>query len=144
MLTALPPPPTHAAPSVSPRALQVYVPEFNSIAAFRVPRWHIVTPVACDEPRYSVFGWFLSPGRLYELQLGSGGGVSGSGGSANKQRRGKRQRQEEGGEDEVAAAVARKQPRKKGEKQQLQRRDGPHVGKASKHGKRRHGKSPAA
>jgi len=43
-------------------------PEFNSLVCFRVPRWHAVTAVTCDVPRYSVFGWFLRPGRLYALQ----------------------------------------------------------------------------
>ena len=47
--------------------LQVYVPQFNSIIAFKVPRYHQVTPVSSSQPRYSVFGWFLQPGRLYDL-----------------------------------------------------------------------------
>ncbi|DBA99894.1 TPA: hypothetical protein ACH3X1_013780 [Trebouxia sp. C0004] len=46
---------------------KVYVPQFNSIIAFRVPRYHQVTPVSSSQPRYSVFGWFLQPGRLYDL-----------------------------------------------------------------------------
>ncbi|KAK3241218.1 hypothetical protein CYMTET_48996 [Cymbomonas tetramitiformis] len=37
----------------------VYVPEFNSLIAFRVPRLHSVTPVKVRRPRYSIFGWFL-------------------------------------------------------------------------------------
>jgi len=37
----------------------VYVPEFNSIVAFYVPRTHEVTPLAVARPRYSVFGWFV-------------------------------------------------------------------------------------
>lgn len=47
--------------------LQVYVPQFNSVIVFRVPRYHQVTPVLSSQPRYSVFGWFLQPGRLYDL-----------------------------------------------------------------------------
>lgn len=41
---------------------ETYVPEFNSLIAFRVPRMHEVT--ACTPKalrRFSVFGWFLSP-----------------------------------------------------------------------------------
>uniref|UniRef100_A0A0G4I3J3 Prolyl 4-hydroxylase alpha subunit domain-containing protein n=1 Tax=Chromera velia CCMP2878 TaxID=1169474 RepID=A0A0G4I3J3_9ALVE len=46
------------------------VPEFNSLVAFRVPRYHEVTRVSpsCGRSRYSVFGWFLQEGRLYELK----------------------------------------------------------------------------
>ena len=41
---------------------QVYVPEFNSLIAFRVPRWHEVTLCTTSRrSRYSLFGWFLSP-----------------------------------------------------------------------------------
>ena len=47
--------------------LQVYVPQFNSVIAFKVPRYHQVTPVSSSQPRFSVFGWFLQPGRLYDL-----------------------------------------------------------------------------
>ena len=47
--------------------MQVYVPEFNSVIAFRVPRYHEVTHMRTNRPRYSVFGWFLQPGQLYEL-----------------------------------------------------------------------------
>ena len=36
-----------------------FVPEFNSLVAFRVPREHEVTRCTGDRPRYSVFGWFL-------------------------------------------------------------------------------------
>ncbi|KAK2080882.1 hypothetical protein QBZ16_000736 [Prototheca wickerhamii] len=42
-------------------------PRFNTAVAFRIPRWHEVAPVLGPEPRHSVFGWFLTPGRLYEL-----------------------------------------------------------------------------
>ncbi|KXZ57006.1 hypothetical protein GPECTOR_1g909 [Gonium pectorale] len=31
-----------------------YVPVWNSVVAFRVPRYHAVTPMAVDRPRYSV------------------------------------------------------------------------------------------
>uniref|UniRef100_A0A7S1IN91 Prolyl 4-hydroxylase alpha subunit domain-containing protein n=1 Tax=Eutreptiella gymnastica TaxID=73025 RepID=A0A7S1IN91_9EUGL len=51
---------------------QAYVPEFNSLVAFTVPRWHEVTGVTTQRPRYSVFGWFLQPGHLYPLQTGDG------------------------------------------------------------------------
>ena len=47
--------------------LQVYVPQFNSVIALKVPRYHQVTPVSSNRPRLSVFGWFLQPGRLYDL-----------------------------------------------------------------------------
>lgn len=48
-----------------------YVPQFNSIVAFQVPRFHEVTAVTTQRPRYSIFGWFLKPGKLYELFSGS-------------------------------------------------------------------------
>lgn len=35
-----------------------YVPEFNSLIAFQVPRWHEVSKMECTRSRYSVFGWF--------------------------------------------------------------------------------------
>lgn len=48
-----------------------YTPRFNSIVLFRVPRYHEVEAVTGRSPlpRYSVFGWFLKPGRLYDLKL---------------------------------------------------------------------------
>jgi len=47
---------------------QEYVPEFNSCVLFSVPRWHEVKPVkAADKQRLSIFGWFLKPGKSYEL-----------------------------------------------------------------------------
>lgn len=49
-----------------------YVPAFNCAVAFEIPRWHAVAPVAGPRPRYSVFGWFLRPGRAYELETGPG------------------------------------------------------------------------
>jgi hypothetical protein len=44
-----------------------YVPEFNSVIAFRVPRMHAVEPVVGPRPRFSIFGWFLREGRIYGL-----------------------------------------------------------------------------
>jgi hypothetical protein len=51
---------------------QMYTPEFNSVVAFRVPRLHEVTKVTAKARkaglhRTSLFGWFLLPGRQYEL-----------------------------------------------------------------------------
>ena len=46
-----------------------YVPRFNSLVAFVVPRFHEVTAVRRREgrlARLSVFGWFLEEGDLYE------------------------------------------------------------------------------
>lgn len=44
-------------PLLAPTRSQTYVPEFNSLIAFRIPRWHQVTPVADGAPpRYSVRG----------------------------------------------------------------------------------------
>ena len=51
-------------------AVQVYVPEFNSVIAFRVPRYHQVTRMNTNQPRFSVFGWYLQPGQLYKLFQG--------------------------------------------------------------------------
>ena len=51
-----------------------YVPEFNSIVAFSVPRFHEVKPVLLPSvERYSVFGWFFKPGINYELWDGKSG-----------------------------------------------------------------------
>ena len=48
-----------------------YVPEFNSMIAFEVPRFHQVKPVLAPLlARYSVFGWFFKPGINYELWTG--------------------------------------------------------------------------
>mmetsp|Transcript_523 Transcript_523/g.969 ORF Transcript_523/g.969 Transcript_523/m.969 type:complete len:332 (-) Transcript_523:64-1059(-) len=47
-----------------------YVPRFNSLVAFVVPRFHEVTavrPRAGRGPRLSVFGWFLVEGNLYDF-----------------------------------------------------------------------------
>ena len=87
---------------------KAYVPLFNSAVFFRVPRYHSVTPLLTDRPRwgrgagaglvfagfsavpllttackptpaaprwccccrFSVFGWFLQPGQLYDLFTG--------------------------------------------------------------------------
>jgi hypothetical protein len=46
------------------------VPEFNSLVAFRIPRFHEVTAVTADRARYSIFGWFLTEGVLYDLYKG--------------------------------------------------------------------------
>ena len=44
-----------------------HVPSFNSMVVFAVPRMHAVAPVLVDRPRLSLFGWWLAPGKLYEL-----------------------------------------------------------------------------
>ncbi len=63
-----------------------HVPTFNTLCAFRVPRWHAVTPLAAPPHgasasaaprRLSLFGWFLQPGELYELDTGMNGSASG-------------------------------------------------------------------
>eukprot|EP00415_Alexandrium_ostenfeldii_P001893 UN1893 len=46
-------------------------PLFNSMVAFRVPRQHEVSRVISASPRFSIYGWFMSPGRLYDLDVGS-------------------------------------------------------------------------
>lgn len=65
-----------------------HVPEFNTAVIFKVPRFHEVEAVAVDRPRYSIFGWYLLPGQLYDLFDGKGekeggkeenGGVAGNG-----------------------------------------------------------------
>eukprot|EP00238_Polyblepharides_amylifera_P011596 CAMPEP_0196580980 /NCGR_PEP_ID=MMETSP1081-20130531/31818_1 /TAXON_ID=36882 /ORGANISM="Pyramimonas amylifera, Strain CCMP720" /LENGTH=348 /DNA_ID=CAMNT_0041901043 /DNA_START=76 /DNA_END=1122 /DNA_ORIENTATION=+ len=48
-----------------------YLPEFNNLVAFTVPRMHGVTPVVSKSKsnprkRYSIFGWWLVEGRLYD------------------------------------------------------------------------------
>mmetsp|Transcript_2713 Transcript_2713/g.3657 ORF Transcript_2713/g.3657 Transcript_2713/m.3657 type:complete len:112 (+) Transcript_2713:332-667(+) len=46
-----------------------YTPQFNSLIAFMVPRFHEVTAVRSRkgrDPRYSIFGWFLSEGDMYK------------------------------------------------------------------------------
>lgn len=44
---------------------KLYLPSFNRLVAFRVPRMHAVTPVIGPRPRLSIFGWWLAPGMLY-------------------------------------------------------------------------------
>jgi Rps23 Pro-64 3,4-dihydroxylase Tpa1-like proline 4-hydroxylase len=44
-----------------------YMPQFNSCIMFTIPRYHIVTPVVPPHNRYSIFGWTLQPGKMYEL-----------------------------------------------------------------------------
>ena len=39
-----------------------YVPQFNRLVAFNVPRLHSVQPVTANRPRYSVFGWLYRKG----------------------------------------------------------------------------------
>lgn len=44
------------------------MPSFNTLVVFQVPRMHGVAPVLVDgRPRLSLFGWWLAPGRLYDL-----------------------------------------------------------------------------
>eukprot|EP01127_Copromyxa_protea_P009186 TRINITY_DN214_c0_g1_i10.p1 TRINITY_DN214_c0_g1~~TRINITY_DN214_c0_g1_i10.p1 ORF type:complete len:644 (-),score=207.53 TRINITY_DN214_c0_g1_i10:45-1976(-) len=38
-----------------------FIPKFNSLVAFNIPREHAVAPVLSDKSRYSLFGWFLKP-----------------------------------------------------------------------------------
>eukprot|EP00798_Chlamydomonas_sp_ICE-L_P018994 gene18994-25578_t len=47
-----------------------YVPQYNSAVLFRIPRYHQVTPVKTALPRFTIFGWFLVPGKLYKLFTG--------------------------------------------------------------------------
>ncbi|KNC84959.1 hypothetical protein SARC_02850 [Sphaeroforma arctica JP610] len=44
-----------------------HIPEFNSMIIFQVPRWHEVQPMVSDRERFSIFGWFLNPGKQYPL-----------------------------------------------------------------------------
>jgi len=68
---------------------QEFVPEFNSLVAFRIPRYHEVTAVATlNRPRLSIFGWFLQPGKTYDLNLvghGEGEGTRTAGGARGPQ-----------------------------------------------------------
>jgi hypothetical protein len=87
-----------------------HLPRHNALAAFRVPRWHAVAPVAGGRPRRSIFGWFLEPGRLYPLQPGAApppppvaaGAAPAPARAAPKRRRG-------GGEAVGGAAEARRE-----------------------------------
>ena len=50
-----------------------YVPKFNSLVAFEVPRFHEVTAVkrrSGRDPRFSIFGWFLEEGDIYSFSKG--------------------------------------------------------------------------
>lgn len=40
---------------------KLYMPEFNSVVFFRVPRVHMVQEVVAKRQRYSIFGWWLRP-----------------------------------------------------------------------------------
>ena len=52
---------------------KLYVPEFNSVIAFKVPHWHQVEEVRTKEhPRYSIFGWYMNPGVLPNVDENSG------------------------------------------------------------------------
>jgi len=52
----------------SPEGKREYAPSFNTLVAFEIPRYHIVTPVLPPYTRYSVFGWTLEPGTsLYSI-----------------------------------------------------------------------------
>jgi hypothetical protein len=74
------------------------------LVVFRVPRLHEVRPVRTNAtPRYSIFGWFLAPGKLYALDTerkgreadeeesgepeAQGGGDEAKAGSKGKKRR---------------------------------------------------------
>ena len=60
-----------------------YVPEYNSLIAFTIPRYHEVCAVASpNRPRYSIFGWFLREGKIYDLYKGEE--ANHSGGSRSK------------------------------------------------------------
>lgn len=48
-----------------------YLPTFNTLVMFRVPRMHGVTPVIGNKKgnirnRFSIFGWWLLEGKLYK------------------------------------------------------------------------------
>ena len=36
-----------------------YTPGWNTLLTFRVPRWHLVTPVRAHRTRWSIYGWSL-------------------------------------------------------------------------------------
>eukprot|EP01134_Creolimax_fragrantissima_P000986 CFRG0986T1 len=52
---------------------KVHVPEFNSVVAFQVPRFHEVQPMVSERPRFSIFGWFMQPGKTYDLEIEESG-----------------------------------------------------------------------
>ena len=44
-----------------------FVPKFNRLLVFRVPRWHMVEAVKTEKMRrLSIFGWWLAPGVHYD------------------------------------------------------------------------------
>ena len=71
------------------------MPEFNSLIAFRIPRYHEVTAVTVDRARYSIFGWFLTEGILYDLYKGEVE-EEGSGGRSEEVEAGRASRQGRG------------------------------------------------
>lgn len=54
-----------------------HCPAFNAAVAFSIPRWHAVTTVAGPRPRFSIFGWFLTPGIAYPLAVAAGDAAAG-------------------------------------------------------------------
>lgn len=36
-----------------------YTPGWNTLLTFRVPRWHLVTPVKARKVRWSIYGWSI-------------------------------------------------------------------------------------
>eukprot|EP00814_Leptocylindrus_danicus_P014891 CAMPEP_0116008584 /NCGR_PEP_ID=MMETSP0321-20121206/2940_1 /TAXON_ID=163516 /ORGANISM="Leptocylindrus danicus var. danicus, Strain B650" /LENGTH=199 /DNA_ID=CAMNT_0003477415 /DNA_START=252 /DNA_END=848 /DNA_ORIENTATION=- len=63
-----------------------YVPKFNSLVAFEVPRFHEVTavlPRVGRDPRYSVFGWFLEEGDIYSYAAAPAAGEGMGDGNSN-------------------------------------------------------------
>jgi hypothetical protein len=88
-----------------------HLPRHNALAAFRVPRWHAVAPVASGRPRRSIFGWFLKLGRLYPLQPGAAPpplpAAAGAAAAAAREEPKKRRRREE--EAGGGAAAARRE-----------------------------------
>ncbi len=62
-----------------------------------MPRMHEVTPVTAPRPRYSVFGWFLRPGELYEMGGGAKGDPAKQNGKKEAVKRKKRRNEEAGG-----------------------------------------------
>ncbi|MEW5301765.1 MAG: hypothetical protein WDW36_004603 [Sanguina aurantia] len=67
-----------------PGGHRTYVPIYNSAVVFLVPRFHQVTPVTAARPRFSIFGWSLHPGALYELMTAHQDQSGGSSDSATE------------------------------------------------------------
>eukprot|EP00879_Flechtneria_rotunda_P029966 GHRR01032441.1.p1 GENE.GHRR01032441.1~~GHRR01032441.1.p1 ORF type:complete len:181 (+),score=69.31 GHRR01032441.1:51-545(+) len=89
---------------------KVHVPQYNSVVMFRVPRWHEVRPVIGDRPRYSVFGWFLEPGKLYDLNV-----------SPHEQQQQQTQQRDAGQQDmQQAAARSKRKETRPGKAEQMQ------------------------